>query len=110
MSIDTVTETMLRIAERFGVPVVLLAIFIWFARETAVAVHETVVEPVVRSHTQFIDTICEQVKAQTNAMEEQANAFRDLSEAHDEQVVILRRAFPDATGGGGRHREQVVPQ
>ena len=110
MSIDSVTETMLRIAERFGVPVVLLAIFIWFAREATIAVHNTIVEPVVKSHTQFVDTICEQVKTQTDAMEEQAKAFRELSKAHDEQVVILRRAFPDSTGGGERRREPAVPQ
>lgn len=110
MSIDTVTETMLRIAERFGVPVVLLAVFIWFAREATIAVHQTVVAPVVESHTRFIDTICEQSKAQTEAMEGQARAFRELSEAHEQQLVILRRAFPEATTGGERRREPVVPQ
>ena len=107
MSIDTVTETMLRIAERFGVPVVLLAVLLFFGREAVVGLHRTVVAPVVESHTQFVDAIVEQTRAQTGAMEQQAKAFCDLSESHEEQLAILRRAFPEATAAGERRREPV---
>lgn len=107
MSIEKAAEVFLKAAERFGVPVVLLCIFLWMARETAIAVHQTIVAPVVTSHTKFIDTISEQSKQQTQAMQSQAAAFKELAEAHEEQLVILREAFPD---GAERRTEPVVRQ
>jgi hypothetical protein len=107
MSIEKATDLVLKAAERFGVPVVLLCVFLWMARETAIAVHQTIVAPVVTSHTKFIDTISEQSKQQTEAMQKQADAFHELAEAHEEQIVILRGAFPSEAG---RRREPVVPQ
>lgn len=107
MSIERATELFLKAAERFGVPVVLLCVFLWMARETAIAVHQTIVAPVVTSHTKFIDTISEQSKQQTEAMQSQAAAFKELAEAHEEQLVILREAFPDE---GVRRKAPVVPQ
>jgi hypothetical protein len=109
MSIDTVSEAMLRIGERFGVPVVVLGVILWLGREAAIGIHASVVEPVVASHTRFIDTICEQAKQQTIAMDRQAEAFQELSANHAEQLVILRKAFP-ASGGAERHREPAAPQ
>lgn len=108
MSIDTVAETMLKIAERFGVPVVVLGIILWLGREAAISVNRTVVAPVVEAHTKFVDTVVEQVRVQTSAMEGQANAFRDLAEAHEQQLQILKQAFPEASVAGGRHREPVA--
>ena len=98
MSIERMTEAVMKIAERFGVPVVLLLVFIYMARETAIAVHQTVVAPVVTSHTKFIDTISEQSRQQTEAMQSQAEAFKELAAAHDEQIIILRQAFPRVAG------------
>jgi hypothetical protein len=110
MSIETLSEAMLRIGERFGVPVLLLAVILWFGREAVIGVHGSVVEPVIESHTKFIDTICEQAKQQTNAMERQADAFRELSQAHEEQLVILREAFPAKRVEAEPRRAPVVPQ
>jgi thiaminase len=107
MSIESVGEMFLRFGERFGIPVVLLAIFLWMGREAAISVHRTVVEPVVTSHTKFIDTICDEERAQTRAMEKQAQAFGDLCESHEQQMAILRQAFPNAA----EHRTApVAPQ
>jgi hypothetical protein len=108
MSIEKATEMFLKAAERFGVPVVLLCVFLWMARETAIAVHTTVVAPVVTSHTKFIDTISEQSKQQTQAMQAQAEAFRELAEAHEEQITILREAFPAVAAE--RRKAQAVHQ
>lgn len=109
MSIETLSEAILKIAERFGVPVVLLGIAIWLGREAAITIHATVVTPVVESHTAFIETICEQAKQQTKAMESQAGAFKELAEAHDEQITILRQAFP-ASVAEGRRTAPAAPQ
>lgn len=109
MSIESISETLVKVAERFGVPVVLLGIVIWLGREAAITIHTSVVTPVVESHTQFIETICEQAKQQTKAMESQAGAFKELAEAHEEQIVILREAFP-ASGAAEHRTVRAVPQ
>lgn len=109
MSIESISETLVKVAERFGVPVVLLGVVIWLGREAAITIHTTIVTPVVESHTQFIETICEQSKQQTAAMESQAGAFKELAEAHEEQIAILREAFP-AVGAGEHRKVRAVPQ
>ena len=38
-------DTLLRIADRFGVPCVVLAVVMYFGREAAIAIHSSVVEP-----------------------------------------------------------------
>ena len=78
-------ETAFAIAERFGVPCVILAIFIWMAREAAVSVHETVVVPIVESHTEFLtstretlDTMCETQERQAETLDELASGQNEL--------------------------------
>jgi hypothetical protein len=56
MSSESFVEAAFRVAERFGVPLVLLAVAIWFMREAAVTLHGTVVVPIVKSHTEFLDS------------------------------------------------------
>jgi len=56
MSSESFVEAAFRVAERFGVPLVLLAIVLWFARDAAVTLHGTVVVPIVKSHTEFLDS------------------------------------------------------
>jgi hypothetical protein len=56
MSSESFVEAAFRVAERFGVPLVLLAVVLWFAREAAVTLHGTVVVPIVKSHTEFLDS------------------------------------------------------
>jgi hypothetical protein len=57
-----VLDTFLRIADRFGVPCVILAVVMFFGREAAIALHGTVVEPMVKSHVEFLDTTAETLK------------------------------------------------
>jgi tRNA pseudouridine38-40 synthase len=56
MSTESFVESALRVAERFGVPLVLLAVVIWFMRDAAITLHGTVLVPIVKSHTEFLDS------------------------------------------------------
>ena len=56
MSSESFVEAAFRVAERFGVPLVLLAVVLWFARDAAVTLHGTVLVPIVKSHTEFLDS------------------------------------------------------
>lgn len=82
-----VLDSLLRIAERFGVPVVLLGVVIWLGREAAISLHETLVKPVVESHIEFLETTRETLSEigstqdrQSRTLEELAAGQRELGE------------------------------
>jgi hypothetical protein len=84
------TETILRVGERFGVPVLILAVLLWFLRDAAVSLNKTVVEPVVRGHVEFLQTtqktlegIEETQRASQQTLQEIAIGQRDLQHAVD---------------------------
>ena len=86
----SITDTLLRIGERFGVPVLVLAVLLWFMRDAAVSLNKTVVEPVVRGHVEFLQTtqktlegIEETQKASQQTLQEIAIGQRDLQHAVD---------------------------
>jgi hypothetical protein len=91
---QSVLDTFLRIADRFGVPCVILAVVMFFGREAAIALHGTVVEPMVKSHVEFLDATAETLKEigqvqrqQTATLQELAAGQRDLHEI----VKAMRR-------------------
>lgn len=80
-------DTLLKIADRFGVPCVILAVVIWFGREAAVALHTTLIQPVVESHIEFLDATRETLTEightqdkQAETLEEIARGQRDIGE------------------------------
>lgn len=85
-----VVDTLLRIADRFGVPCVILAIVLWFGREAAIALHDSVVEPVVKSHVEFLESTKE-------TMSKQADTLQELARGQQEIQQVLAR--PSKTEG-----------
>jgi hypothetical protein len=90
MSENTLTDSLVRIGERFGVPVLILAVLLWFARDAAISLNKTVVEPVVQGHVEFLQTtqetlkgIEETQKASQQTLQEIAVGQRDLQHAVD---------------------------
>lgn len=86
-----VVDTLLRIADRFGVPCVILAIVLWFGREAAIALHETVVEPVVQSHVEFLESAKETMSKQADTLQELAKGQQEI------QQVLARPAKTEST-------------
>lgn len=83
-------DTLLRIADRFGVPCVVLAVVMYFGREAAIAIHSSVVEPVVKSHVEFLE-------ATKHTMEQQSETLQELATGQREIQQVLAR--PSKTDG-----------
>jgi hypothetical protein len=81
---QSMLEACIRVAERFGVPVVLLAVGIWMTREAAIAIHSSVVEPVVKSHVEFLE-------ATKHTMEQQSETLQELATGQREIQQVLAR-------------------
>lgn len=79
-----VLDTFLRIADRFGVPCVILAVLLYFGREAAIAIHGSIVEPVVQSHVEFLESTKE-------TMHQQAQTLQELAKGQQEIQQVLAR-------------------
>ena len=86
---QSMLEACIRVAERFGVPVVLLAVGIWMTREAAIAIHASVVQPVVQSHVEFLESTKETMHQQAQTLQELATGQREI------QQVLARPAKTD---------------
>jgi hypothetical protein len=82
----------LRLAERFGVPVLILIAVLWMARDVAVSLHSTVVVPVVSAHTKFLETTQETLKEIGHTQDKQAETLQELATGQQEirSVLIVR--------------------
>jgi len=89
-----VIDTLIRVADRLGVPCAILALILFFGREAAVAIHATVLEPIVESHIQFLDTTSETLKEIGQVQRQQADALQELSrgqkDLHETVVNAVR--------------------
>jgi len=86
----------IRTAERFGVPVVLLAILIWFLRDAAVVLHGTVLVPVVQSHAEFLKQTSETLQELGATQQQQARTLQELAVGQREIQQAVSR--PPRTG------------
>lgn len=88
----THTEAALRVAERFGVPVVLLAVLLWLLRDAAVTLHGTVVVPIVKSHTEFLDSTRETLEEIGKSQQQQAATMQELAVGQSEiKAAVIKR-------------------
>lgn len=97
MSDTSTTEVALRVAERFGVPVVLLAVVLWLLRDAAISLHGTVVLPVVKSHTEFLDATRETLNEIGMSQMQQARTMQELAAGQRE----IQQAMTKKSGQQG---------
>lgn len=92
MSSESFVEAAFRVAERFGVPLVLLAIVIWFARDAAVTLHGTVVVPIVKSHTEFLDSTRETLDEIGKTQFKQAETLQAIAaDQHEIKQAVVKK-------------------
>jgi hypothetical protein len=72
-------EFFLGIADRFGVPCLILAAVLWMIRDAGMALHVTVLQPIVQSHTKFLEVTQETLKEIGKAQEKQADTLQELA-------------------------------
>lgn len=85
----TTADIALRVAERFGVPVVILVVLLWMIREAATSLNGTVVEPLVRSHTEFLDATRETLGEISKTQLNQATTMQEIAENQRELKIIV---------------------
>lgn len=73
-------ETAIKVAKDFGLPVVMLAVTVYLFREAAISVHQTVLLPMVKSHTEFISSTQETLREIGRSQDKQAETMRELAD------------------------------
>jgi hypothetical protein len=86
---QTTAEIALRVAERFGVPVVLLCVLLWMIREAATSLNGTVVVPIVKSHTEFLDATRETLTEISKTQTQQADTMKEIADGQKELKFIV---------------------
>lgn len=87
----SVYEFLISIADRFGVPVLLLAAVLWMLRDAGLALHQTVLVPVVASHTKFLEATQEALTEIGRTQEVQARTMQELAIGQREIQAAIRR-------------------
>jgi len=93
-----IVDVGMRIAREFGFPCGVLAVLGYWGQLAAVALHATVLVPVVESHTAFLRTTSETLSTLSRAQERQADTLDELAAGQRELQHAIGRDVPD----GGR--------
>jgi len=92
MSSESFVEAAFRVAERFGVPLVLLAVVLWFARDAAITLHGTVLVPIVKSHTEFLDSTRETLDEIGKTQFKQAETLQAIAaDQHEIKAAVVKK-------------------
>lgn len=88
---QNVIDTFLKIADRFGVPCVVLAVIVWFGREACQVLYNGAVEPVVKSHIEFLETTSETLHEIGSVQAQQAQTLQELAAGQGEIRATLSK-------------------
>lgn len=83
-------DNAIRIAERLGIPVLILAAILWVSREAATSVHNSVIVPIVKSHTEFLESTSSTLHEIGETQSQQAETLRGLADGQREIHQTLR--------------------
>lgn len=93
----TTYDFFLGIADRFGVPCLILAALLWMMRDAGMALHTTVLQPVVQSHTKFLDATQETLREIGKSQDKQAETLQELANGQRDLHQAVNR-IQDVTG------------
>lgn len=96
---DEARGHVLALLERFGVPVAILAVILWFTREAAISLHATVLVPVVNSHTEFLEMTQETLLEIGRTQEKQADAMKELCMGQQQLQHAITNRWEDSVKG-----------
>jgi hypothetical protein len=88
---DSAYGFLISIADRFGVPVLLLAAVLWMIRDAGLAIHQTVLVPIVESHTKFLETTQETLTEIGKTQDTQARTMQELAVGQREIQAAIQR-------------------
>jgi len=80
-------DAAIKVMERAGVTVVILAVVLWMAREAGLAVHGSVMVPLVEAHKAFLESTQETFSRIGDTQDKQADTLKEIAagqkELHD---------------------------
>lgn len=95
MSSDRSTlDTVLRIGERLGVPLLVLAALLFMLREAGTALYSGGVQPLVKAHTEFLERTQETLKGIETTQQQQADTMQEIVTGQREITAILKAPDP----------------
>lgn len=91
MSSDRSTlDTVLRIGERLGVPLLILAALLFMAREAGMALYSGGVQPLVKAHTEFLERTTETLQGIEMTQRQQADNMQEIVAGQREITTIIK--------------------
>lgn len=83
-------DTVLRIGERLGVPLLILAALLFMLREAGMAIYSGGVQPLVKAHTEFLERTTETLQGIETTQSRQADTMEEIVSGQREITTIIR--------------------
>ena len=90
-------ELGIKLLREFGFPCIVLCVLGWWGQLAAVALHETVLVPVVESHTTFLKATSDTLATLSQAQERQAETLEELAQGQ----TVIQQAIGARQGAAG---------
>ena len=87
-------DIVLRIGERLGVPLLILAAVLWMGREAGMAIYNTAIVPLVEAHGKFLDSTSKNLEEIGTTQRQQAQTLQEIAVGQKEIATII-----EAQGG-----------
>ena len=83
-------DVVLRIGERLGVPLLILAALLFMAREAGMALYSGGVQPLVKAHTEFLERTTETLQGIETTQQQQADTMEEIVGGQREITTIIK--------------------
>ena len=83
-------DVALRVGERLGVPLLILAAVLYMAREAGVAIYSTAVVPIVEAHGKFLDMTSRNLEEIGTTQRQQAETLQEIAVGQKEIATIMQ--------------------
>jgi len=87
-------DVMLRIGERLGVPLLILAAVLWMSREAGMALYTTAIVPLVEAHGKFLDSTSRNLEEIGTTQRQQAETLQEIAVGQKEIATIIEKQDP----------------
>jgi hypothetical protein len=82
-------DSLLKVGTQLGVPVLILAAFLWMAREAGFAMYSGAVIPIVEAHTRFLESTESTLKEIGSTQKQQAATMQEIVVGQREIATII---------------------
>lgn len=76
---------------RLGVPCVVLAALLWMMREASYSIHTTILVPLVKAHTEYLDATKQTLDGIEKTQQQQADTLQEVVAGQCEIKAIISK-------------------